>query len=161
MKKQTEDQFLAAAVKRIWNEIPETRYCFFHIASEAKRSTVEWVQLKAKGFLNGIQDCQLVFGGKVYHIELKDQDNGIISAEQAVIHCAHFNQGFPTYIFYDEETLFNFVNDVVKKGYLYVIQAYVNDRSRFCLPISYLPQLEAEVKRQQVLKKERYARRKF
>lgn len=161
MKKQTEDQFLAEAVKYIWNNIPETRYCFFHIASEAKRSKIEWAQLKAKGFLKGIQDCQFIWKGQTYHIELKDLDTGIISADQAVIHCAHFNQGFPTYIFYDSETLINFVKDVIEKGNEETREKYKSYWSDFCLPISEMPRLEQEVKRKEVLKRERYAKKRF
>lgn len=159
MKKQTEDQFLAEAVKIIWNEMPETRYCFFHIASEAKRSPIEWVQLKAKGFIAGCQDVQFIWSGTVYHIELKDRSSGVISADQAVIHCAHFNQGFPTYIFYDSETLVNFVKDVIKKGNEYTRSVYAKYHSPFCLPIEELPRLLIEVKRQDALKKQRYTHR--
>lgn len=139
-KKITEDQFLAEAVKEIWNTMPETRYCFFHIASEAKRTVMEWAQLKAKGFIAGIQDLQFVFKGTVYHIELKTEI-GVISPEQAVVHCAHFNQGFPTYIFRDSESLVMFVRDVVSMDEKDVRSKYSYAHSPYCIDVSNLPRL--------------------
>lgn len=139
-KPKTEDQILAAAVKKIWNELPETRYCFYHIANEAKRSVMEWAQLKAKGFTAGIQDLHFLFGGHTYLIEMKDE-KGQIQPDQAVVHCAHFNQGFPTYIFRNETDLFNFVHSVVNHGHADTEQAYAGFRSKYCLPIENLPEL--------------------
>lgn len=52
----TEDQFCAAAVKHIWNTYPATRRLLQHIPNEAKRSKIEWVQLKAKGLIPGASD---------------------------------------------------------------------------------------------------------
>lgn len=151
----TEDQILAKAVMEIHNTMPETRYCFYHIANEGKRSVMEWAQLKAKGFVAGIQDLHFIFGGHIYLIEMKDE-KGYVQPDQKVVHCAHFNQGIPTYIFRDPETLIGFVKDVVTKGHSFATNKYKKFISPFCLPKTELPRL---IKEARETKSKRYGRK--
>lgn len=109
----TEDQFCAKAFKQIWNEMPETRRLLIHIPNEAKRSKIEWVQMKAKGLISGAQDYIFVWKGRVYPIEAKDPKTGRISEEQKKVHEAFLKQGVKTHIVYSAEELVTLIRKIV------------------------------------------------
>lgn len=109
---QSEIQIQGEFFRKCWNELPETRDCLYHVANEAKRTEIEWSQLKASGFRKGIQDMHFAFKGSFYHIELKTED-GKLSPHQKAVHCAHAGQGFPTWIFRCPTVAFEFVKSIV------------------------------------------------
>lgn len=111
--KMTEDQFCAKAFTRIWNEIPETRRLLIHIPNEAKRSKIEWVQMKAKGLMPGAPDYIFFWKGKCYAIEAKDPSKGRISPDQHKVHDAIKIQNIPVYIVYSEDEFFSLIKSIV------------------------------------------------
>lgn len=113
---KSEDQICSAVVKKLWNELPQTQFCLVHVPNEANRSKIEWVQMLSKGLIAGAQDYYFLWAGKCYQIEMKDQD-GKISSHQAVLHCAHYHQKIPTFVFRNEDDFYNFVNDIVAIGH--------------------------------------------
>jgi len=120
----------AKACQFIWNKYPQTRYCLYHVANEAKRSPVEWGMLKAAGFINGIQDMHFVWSGNTYRIEMKTE-TGIISDDQKIVHAAHMTQLSPTYILRTSEDLVTLIGDIVKGFDLTYWTAFI---SPFCKP---------------------------
>lgn len=109
---QSEIQIQGEFFRKCWNELPETRDCLYHVANEAKRTEIEWAQLKASGFRKGIQDMHFAYEGKFYHIELKTEE-GKLSPHQKAIHCAHARQGFNTWVFRCPKIAFEFVKSIV------------------------------------------------
>lgn len=142
---KSENQILSEAFKSLWNYKPEIRYCFFHVANEAKRTPIEWSQLKAIGFTKGIQDIHFLFNRASYHIEMKTP-TGRIDPWQAVVHCAHFNQGFPTYIFRTSQDLVNFVISAIDLGEQATRESFKLFHSPYCLPSDHLPILIKKAK---------------
>ena len=114
--RKSELKIQAEACSFIWNEMPETRYCLYHVANEAQRSPVEWGMLKAAGFINGIQDIHFLWSGVTYRIEMKGE-GGHIDPAQKVVHAAHAKQGSITYVFWDSDTLIRFVKEIVLGGF--------------------------------------------
>lgn len=109
----TEDQFCAAAVKYIWNTYPETRRLLQHIPNEAKRSKIEWVQLKAKGLIPGATDYIFFWAGRCHCIEAKDPTKGRISPDQQQVHDALKSQSIPVHIVYSSEEFITLIESII------------------------------------------------
>ena len=110
----TEDQFCAKAVQHIWNTYPETRRLLIHIPNEAKRSKIEWVQLKAKGLIPGAPDYIFFWNTKAYAIEAKDPNKGRVSHDQIKVHEAFVSQNIPVFIVYSTEEFINVIESIMK-----------------------------------------------
>ena len=110
--RKSELKVQAEACSYIWHNLPQTRYCLFHVANEAQRSAIEWGQLKAAGFIKGIQDLMFFWDGNVYAIEVKSE-GGKIDPWQKVTHRAHYGQGIVTYVFWNSEDIVAFVSGIV------------------------------------------------
>jgi hypothetical protein len=109
----TEDQFCAKAVQYIWNTYPETRRLLIHIPNEAKRSKIEWVQLKAKGLIPGATDYVFFWNEKGYAIEAKDPNTGKISPDQIKVHEALKSQGIPVFIVYSDQEFIQVIESII------------------------------------------------
>lgn len=109
----TEDQFCAKAVQYIWNTYPETRRLLIHIPNEAKRSKIEWVQMKAKGLIPGAPDYIFLWNSKAYAIEAKDPDKGRISPEQVKAHEALKSQHVPVFIVYSDIEFIDVIESII------------------------------------------------
>lgn len=109
----TEDQFCAAAVKHIWNQYPATRRLLQHIPNEARRSKIEWVQMKAKGLIPGATDYIFFWAGRCHCIEAKDPNKGKISPEQHEVHAALRSQQIPVHIVYSAEEFISVIESVI------------------------------------------------
>lgn len=106
----------------IWNELPETRYCLYHVKNELDRAMtqaelIKYMQQKASGFIEGIQDLHFIWNQMLWLIELKD-DEGKISPAQKVIHAAHDGQGMKTYVFKESTACIDFVKFIVNNSHL-------------------------------------------
>lgn|SRR5690606_7941161 len=143
---KSENKILSEAFKFLWNNHPEIRYCFYHVANEAKRTPIEWSMLKAIGFTKGIQDIHFLFKGHAYQIEMKTP-TGRIDPWQKVVHCAHFNQGFVTYIFRTSKDLIDFITCIITEGDKLARQKFKDFHSPYCLPIEELPKLIKDAKK--------------
>lgn len=109
----TEDQFCAKAVQYIWNTYPETRRLLIHIPNEAKRSKIEWVQMKAKGLIPGAPDYIFLWKAKAYAIEAKDPETGRISKDQKQVHEALLNTGIPVHIVYSDKEFIKVIESII------------------------------------------------
>lgn len=127
--RKSELKIQAEVCTHIWQNHPETRYCLYHVANEAQRSPVEWGQLKAAGFIKGIQDLHLLWRGVTYRIEMKG-DGGKIDPWQKVVHKAHALQGSETYVFWNAEDAIRFIEDVINGVYSW--QTWVKFVSPYC-----------------------------
>jgi len=111
--KMTEDQFCAKAVQYIWNTYPETRRLLIHIPNEARRSKIEWVQLKAKGLIPGAPDYIFFWKGTCHAIEAKARDKGRISPEQHRVHDALKSQSIPVHIVYSDTEFMALIESII------------------------------------------------
>lgn len=109
----TEDQFCAKAVQYIWNTYPQTRRLLIHIPNEAKRSKIEWVQMKAKGLIPGAPDYIFFWKGKCYAIEAKDANKGKVSADQMKVHEALKSQDIDVFIVYSAEEFIKILESII------------------------------------------------
>lgn len=109
----TEDKFCAKAVQYIWNTYPETRRLLIHIPNEAKRSKIEWVQMKAKGLIPGAPDYIFFWKGKCYAIEAKDATKGKVSADQMKVHEALKSQDIDVFIIYSAEEFIKTIESII------------------------------------------------
>ncbi len=68
------------------------------------------LKLIASGF-TGLPDRLILMPlGRIYFVELKNGDKGILSARQIVVHKLLNKLGFPVYIIKNEETLKTFLD---------------------------------------------------
>ncbi len=109
----TEDQFCAKAVQYIWNTYPETRRLLIHIPNEARRSKIEWVQLKAKGLIPGAPDYIFFWKGTCHAIEAKDPNKGRISPDQQAVHDAFRSQHIPVHIVYSDTEFISLIESII------------------------------------------------
>lgn len=96
----------------VWNKWPETRYKFFHIVNEGKRSVMLNSQLKASGMLPGLPDMCLVWAGMVFFFELKT-DQGHVSHWQRVEHSAFAQEGILVFIIRDKKHAFEIIDFIM------------------------------------------------
>lgn len=109
----TEDQFCAKAFQYIWNNYPETRRLLIHIPNEAKRSKIEWVQMKAKGLIPGAPDYIFLWNGTAHSIEAKDPNTGRISQDQLTVHSALKSQSIPVHIVYSDTQFIELIESII------------------------------------------------
>lgn len=127
--KLSEIQIQSKVFQYLWNNYPETRDCFYHVASEAKRTVIEWGQQKASGFRKGIQDINFLFNKGFYPIEFKSE-GGEITPHQKAVHSAHARQGFPTHIFYNSEDGLLFLECIIKGGDISEFNSFISPYSK-------------------------------
>jgi hypothetical protein len=64
------------------------------VPNGGSRNKIEAGQLKASGVVAGIPDCILVWKGRAYGFEFKN-DTGVLSTAQKEVHAAWQGQGVP------------------------------------------------------------------
>lgn len=101
------------AITHIRNLYPETYGCLYHVANGGYRDPRTATILTGQGVVPGVQDLHLIWGGKLYLIEVKTS-NGQVDPAQKVIHSKHKVQGFDTYVFRTSNDIISFVECVVK-----------------------------------------------
>lgn len=101
MKKQSEDQILAACHQWLWNTYADLRGSFWHIANEREVDAYKGAVLKAKGVVAGVPDYVLNYKSKVYYFEFKT-DVGELSEKQKFVHNSLLKQNFEVIIIRSE-----------------------------------------------------------
>lgn len=99
---------------KVWNELPQTRYLFFHVPNGGKRSKIEAMQLKASGVIAGIPDMLLIWNGILYAFELKTEI-GKLSASQIELHKVWTKHNIKIEIIRDVNDGFNKIKSIVSR----------------------------------------------
>jgi hypothetical protein len=76
----------------IWNKMPETRLCLFHIPNGMFSNAREGAKFKAQGVISGVPDLVFIWAGKTRYIEVKTE-SGRLSTEQVKLHQKWKEQG--------------------------------------------------------------------
>jgi len=121
---KTELQLQRDICVEVWNTLPETRHCLYHIKQEldAKLTPQQMIMLsqqKASGLLPGIQDLHFLWNGVTYRIELKRPGGDTaksVSPAQKIIHAAHARQGSLTWLFNDSDRCIKFIRFIVERN---------------------------------------------
>ena len=67
-----ESKIQSECVKWLWNNYPETRGLFFEINNNP-RNAIDGSLRKSMGMIKGVADTCLLWNGKAYFIEFKDE----------------------------------------------------------------------------------------
>jgi hypothetical protein len=89
---QSEGKIQQEAIMKIWNKMPETRLCLFHIPNGMFSNAREGAKFKAQGVISGVPDLVFIWAGKTRYIEVKTE-SGRLSTEQVKLHQKWKEQG--------------------------------------------------------------------
>lgn len=114
---KTEAKIQQEAIMRIWNELPQTRLCLFHIPNGMMSDARIGAKFKAQGVISGVPDLVFVWCGKTHYIEVKCE-KGRLSENQKKLHEKWSEQGVDVMIFRTSEEIFNFIHRIVSQNTL-------------------------------------------
>lgn len=125
---QSESKIQQAAFTYLRNRYPELYGCLYHVPNGGFRDSLTASLMTGQGLTPGVQDLHLVWGGKLYLIEIK-APQGEVSPEQKYVHSQHAKQGFSTYIFRSSEDIISFVESVLTDSDLVQFSTYISPYS--------------------------------
>ena len=108
----SEDKLQAQIHIWLWNNYPELRGCFWHVANERKTTAKDGAVLKAKGVVSGVPDYVFNFNGKTYYFELKTSVGQLFDAQKK-LHLALEKQGFKVEIIRSLEQFQNIIKQII------------------------------------------------
>jgi hypothetical protein len=112
---QSEGKIQQEAIMEIWNKMPETRLCLFHIPNGMFSNAREGAKFKAQGVISGVPDLVFVWAGKTRYIEVKTE-NGVLSKNQIELHKKWRSQGVDVNICRSSIEIINLVRSWVEEG---------------------------------------------
>lgn len=112
---QTEARIQQEAFMKIWNEMPETRLCLFHVPNGMNIDARQGAKFKAQGVISGVPDLVFVWAGKTHYIELKTA-SGVLSKNQKSLHAKWAEQGIKVHVMRSAEQIISFVREVVSQS---------------------------------------------
>lgn len=115
---QTEAKIQQEAIMKIWNEMPETRLCLFHVPNGGIRNAQEGAKLKAQGVISGVPDLVFVWAGKTHYIEVKTQ-TGVLSKNQKTLHQKWMEQGVEVEVMRTSNEIVDFIRKLVEQSKLF------------------------------------------
>jgi hypothetical protein len=121
----TEDKIQSETVLYFHNNHHETRYCIWAVANGGFRDAREANKLMATGVVSGIQDVHVLWNGKLYVIEFKDE-KGIVTPPQKACHAMHARQGVFTYIIRDHKDGINLIYSIIKNKSLERFEKFIS-----------------------------------
>lgn len=99
----------------IWNAMPETRLCLFHVPNGMFTNAREGAKFKAQGVIAGVPDLVFVWNGKTHYIEVKTE-KGRLSEQQKALHQKWAEQGVLVNVCRSSEEIINFVSELVQQS---------------------------------------------
>lgn len=96
----------------IWNKLPQTRLCLFHIPNGMFSNAREGAKFKAQGVISGVPDLVFVWNGKTHYIEVKCE-KGKLSENQKALHQKWSEQGVSVNVMRTSEEIIRFVTELV------------------------------------------------
>jgi hypothetical protein len=114
MENTSEIRIQSACFLWLWNELPQTRYLYYHVPNGGKRTPVEAMQLKAAGTIAGIPDNVFHWRGMTYFFEFKTK-TGTVSQVQKQCHAALRAHGFEVHIVREVEKFKEIICSIVNK----------------------------------------------
>lgn len=99
----------------IWNKLPETRLCLFHIPNGMFSNAREGAKFKAQGVIAGVPDLVFVWAGETHYIEVKTA-KGVLSKPQKALHQKFAEQGVFVNVCRSSEEIIAFVAELVQRS---------------------------------------------
>jgi len=112
---QTEAKIQQEAIMKIWNEMPETRLCLFHVPNGMNIDARQGAKFKAQGVISGVPDLVFVWAGKTHYIEVKTP-TGYLSKNQKALHAKWSEQGIDVKVFRSSEEIVDFIAKLVAQN---------------------------------------------
>jgi hypothetical protein len=111
----SESKIQQVAIMEIWNKLPQTRLCLFHIPNGMFSNAREGAKFKAQGVISGVPDLVFVWNGKTHYIEVKCE-KGVLSKNQIALHQKWMEQGVSVNVMRSSEEIIRFVTELVSQG---------------------------------------------
>jgi len=112
---QTEAKIQQEAIMKIWNEMPETRLCLFHVPNGMNIDARQGAKFKAQGVISGVPDLVFVWQGKTHYIEVKTPQ-GYLSKNQKALHQKWMEQGVFVNVFRSSAEIVDFIATTVGRN---------------------------------------------
>lgn len=110
----SESKIQQVAIMEIWNKLPQTRLCLFHIPNGMFSNAREGAKFKAQGVISGVPDLVFVWNGKTHYIEVKCE-KGVLSKNQIALHQKWMEQGVLVNVMRSSEEIIRFVTELVSQ----------------------------------------------
>jgi len=111
----SESKIQQVAIMEIWNKLPQTRLCLFHVPNGMFSNAREGAKFKAQGVISGVPDLVFVWNGKTHYIEVKCE-KGKLSENQKALHQKWMEQGVSVNVMRTSEEIIRFVTELVSQG---------------------------------------------
>jgi hypothetical protein len=111
----SESKIQQVAIMEIWNKLPQTRLCLFHVPNGMFSNAREGAKFKAQGVISGVPDLVFVWNGKTHYIEVKCE-KGKLSENQKALHQKWMEQGVSVNVMRSSEEIIRFVTELVSQG---------------------------------------------
>lgn len=108
----SESKIQQVAIMEIWNKLPQTRLCLFHVPNGMFSNAREGAKFKAQGVISGVPDLVFVWNGKTHYIEVKCE-KGKLSENQKALHQKWMEQGVSVNVMRSSEEIIRFVTELV------------------------------------------------
>lgn len=108
----SESKIQQVAIMEIWNKLPQTRLCLFHVPNGMFSNAREGAKFKAQGVISGVPDLVFVWNGKTHYIEVKCE-KGKLSENQKALHQKWMEQGVSVNVMRSSEEIIRFVTKLV------------------------------------------------
>ena len=115
---QTEAKIQQEAIMKIWNEMPETRLCLFHVPNGMNIDARQGAKFKAQGVISGVPDLVFVWQGKTHFIEVKTK-TGVLSKNQKSLHQKWKEQGVEVEVIRTSGEIVDFIKKQVEQSKLF------------------------------------------
>jgi hypothetical protein len=112
---KTESKIQQDAIMEIWNKLPETRLCLFHVPNGMFSNAREGAKFKAQGVIAGVPDLVFVWHGKTHYIEVKTA-KGNLSPQQKALHQKWAEQGVIVNVCRSSEEIIAIVAELVQQS---------------------------------------------
>jgi hypothetical protein len=112
---KTESKIQQEAIMYIWNTLPETRLCLFHVPNGMFTNAREGAKFKAQGVIAGVPDLVFVWNGKTHYIEVKTE-KGRLSEQQKALHQKWAEQGVEVKVCRTSEEIIAIVSELVQQS---------------------------------------------
>lgn len=110
----SESKIQQVAIMEIWNKLPQTRLCLFHVPNGMFSNAREGAKFKAHGVISGVPDLVFVWAGKTHYIEVKCE-KGKLSENQKALHQKWMEQGVEVKVMRSSDEIIQFVRKLVEQ----------------------------------------------
>ena len=110
----SESKIQQVAIMEIWNKLPQTRLCLFHVPNGMFSNAREGAKFKAQGVISGVPDLVFIWHGKTHYIEVKCE-KGKLSENQKALHQKWMEQGVEVKVMRSSEEIIQFVRKLVEQ----------------------------------------------